>query len=79
MISFVSVLWRAKEGLLNCSRPRSFLTDHDHQNTGLAFDGVGLYSQCQLVLAVITHLLLSAGDVERNPGPMNRGQGSIMI
>ena len=26
-----------------------------------------------LLVAVITHLLLSAGDVEQNPGPIYRG------
>ena len=42
----------------------------------------GLFSLCHslirralflLLVAVITHLLLSAGDVEQNPGPVFRG------
>ena len=45
--------------------------------------GGGLFSLCRsllirraltlMLVAVITHLLLSAGDVERNPGPIYRG------
>ena len=50
----------------------------------LAGGGAGLFSSlCRsllirralvlLLVAVITHLLMSAGDVEQNPGPISRG------
>ena len=53
--------------------------------------GLRFSSQCRsllirralvlLLVAVITHLLLSAGDVEQNPGPIFKGdlQGDHMI
>ena len=82
-------LWRAKIGVFNCSRhcrPSSICSNLQQQTTHGLFSsstagGGGLFCRSLLIrralalllVAVITHLLLSAGDVERNPGPISKG------
>ena len=79
-------LWRARIGLFNCSRS-AFRgpADNSSLNNADSRDRLQCSASCDsnllkrgavllLLVVVITRLvLLSAGDIERNPGPISKG------
>ena len=68
----VEFIWAARIG---CSRSPSSFIDHADRLYLTGRSDVGLFSSSLcLLLGIIAHLLLSAGDVEQNPGPITKSK-----